>query len=206
MQTEKHIRKNNEVGWEDGERANYDVRRGNKNESNFVKIGITNRVRKLEIPDEMKNQVLGKGYVTTFFRAITTTPAKRKYGYKILENEELEISHTNFDEELKVIIYNMLNKLDFEGNKVDSRTLNNKESIEKYIDSIKPEDSKKVDFEIKSKTSKNLFGDKTLQIGNSNSNQPTNSKLTKSKSIPTGLFFAKDVPFNINNSSLRIPR
>ena len=186
----KHIRKNNEVGWEDGERANYDVRRGNKNESNFVKIGITNRVRKLEIPDEMKNQVLGKGYVTTFFRAITTTPAKRKYGYKILENEELEISHTNFDEELKVIIYNMLNKLDFEGNKVDSRTLNNKESIEKYIDSIKPEDSKKVDFEIKSKTSKNLFGDKTLQIGNSNSNQPTNSKLTKSKSIPTGLFFA----------------
>jgi hypothetical protein len=201
----KHIRKNNEVNWEDGERANYDVRRGNKNESNSVKIGITKRVRALHIPEKMKDQVLGKGYVTTFFRAITTTPAKKKYGYKILENGELEVSNSNFDEELKVIIYNMLNKLDFEGNKVDSRTLNNKENIEKYIDSIKPEDSKKVDIEIENKTSENLFGDKSLNIGNSKTNtQPLTTKPTKSKSIPTGLFFSKDVPFNIGNSNLRI--
>lgn len=167
----KHIRKNNEVGWEDGERANYDVRRGNKNESNFVKIGIIKRVRELDIPEEMKDQILGKGYVTNFFRAITTTPAKKKYGYKILEGGTLEISNSNFNEELKVIIFNLLNKQDFVGNKVDSRTLNKNESIEKFIDSIKPEDSKKVDAEIKNRTSENLFGDKTIDVGNSKKKQ-----------------------------------
>lgn len=202
----KHLRKNNEVGWEDGERANYDVRRGNKNESNFVKIGIIKRVRKLNIPERMKDQILGKGYVTNFFRAITTTPAKRKYGYKILESGALEISNLNFNEELKVIIFNLLNKQDFVGNKVDSRTLNKKESIKNFIDSIKPEDSKKVDDEIKNRTAENLFGDKTIEVGNTKTHTQhfSTTKNTKSRPIPNGLFYASDIPYKLKNSSLRI--
>jgi len=199
----KHIRKNNEVRWEDGERANYDARRGNKSESNLVKIGIIKIVRELDIPEEMKDRILGKGFVTTFFRGITSTPAKRKYGYKILKNGELKIEYSNFKKELKVAIFTVLNKVDFEGNKVDSRTLNKTENIKKFIENIKPEQSKQVDKEIENNTSENLFGDKSTSIGN-NSKTTETPKHSKSKHKPTGLFLSSDIPFKIGNSSLRI--
>ncbi|MEZ4779110.1 MAG: hypothetical protein R2786_06970 [Flavobacteriaceae bacterium] len=197
----KHIKKNNEVSWEDGERTNYDVRRGNKNENNLVKIGIIKKVRELEIPEKMKDKVLGKGFVTNFFRTITTTPAKKKYGYRIIENGELLINYRDFDKELKVIIYNLLNKEDFQGNKIDSRTLNKKESIEKYIESIKPLDSQKVDKEIQNNTTEDLFGKQSYNLVDS---KIDNNLKTKSLPTPVGLFFPSRIPFAINNSSLRI--
>jgi hypothetical protein len=198
----KHANGNNEVNWNEPERVNYNLRRDNKTQNNSLKLAITNIVRELDLPNEMKEKVLGRGFVTNFFRIITTTPAKRKYGYKILEDGQLEIQYKNFKDELKIIIYNLLNKKDFEGNKIDSRTLNKKENIEEFIQGIKPNDIKKVEKAIVSKTSENLFGDKSLNLGNNK--LEINKTNHKNKQTPKGLFFSKDVPFYLNSSSLKI--
>lgn len=197
----KHAKGNNEVNWQEPERTNYNLRRGNGTINDTITNGVSNIVKALDLPEKMKEDVLGKGYVTTFYRAITTTPAKKKYGYKISEKGELIIENQNFEDELKVVIYQLLNKSDFEGNKINSRTLNKKESIENFIKKINPEDAKKVEVEIEKNTSENLFGGKSVNIGNNN------VKLTKdkipSKNTPTGLFYKEDVPFRTDSSSLK---
>lgn len=167
----KHNNGNNEVNWQDSERAHYSVRRGSKNVGELLKIGITKIVRELDLPDEMKEQILGKGYVTTFFRFIISTPAKREYGYAVTDSGELTIKDPDFKEKLKVIIYSVLNKKDFKGNEVDSRALNKKDKIEEFIKSVKVEDSVKVDEEIKKNTTVNIFGDKTIKVGSGSKKQ-----------------------------------
>lgn len=161
----KHANGNNEVNWQDSERAHYNVRRGSKNFVELLKIGITKIVKELDLPEEMKDQILGSGYVTTFFRIITTTPAKKEYGYSISETGEFSVKDPSFKEKLKIIIYSVLNKKDIKGNDVDSRTLNKTEKIEEFIKSVNVEDSAKIDEEIKRNTSEDMFGEKTISIG-----------------------------------------
>lgn len=198
----KHTNGNNEVNWNEPERINYNLRNGSGSKNNLIKQAITKIVRELDLPNEMKEKVLGKGYVTNFFRIITTTPAKKKYGYKFLDNDELEIGYENFNDELKIIIYNLLNKEDFKGNKIDSRTLNKQENIKEFIDSIKPKDVQKVKKAIIKNTKENLFGDKSFTIGKNEIEFTKNNY--KNKQTPKGLFFSKDVPFHINSSSLKL--
>ena len=190
----KHANGNNEVNWGEPERLNYEFRRGNENNTNIIKLEITNIVRNLNLPDEMKEKILGKGYVTTFFRAITTRPAKIKYGYKI-ENSKLEIKHENFEEELKVIIYSILKKEDFAGKIIDSRTLNKTENIAEFINSIKSEQTEKVNQEIEKKTTENIFGDKTVNIGVNNINLES---AQKQKSLPKSTHRKNLIPKNFN--------
>lgn len=203
----KHANGNNEVGWQEPEKVNYSTRRGSESWNNFLKVGVTSKVRELDIPEELKDRILGKGFVSTFFRAITSTPAKKKYGYKI-EDGILEIENTDFLKELKVVIFNILNKEDLHGKKIDSRTLNKKENLEDFIQSINPTDSEKVENQIKENTSSDLFGNETIEVGNrpiavSKSESP---KLTgiRSKPIPKGLFHGGDLPFKLKSSSLRL--
>lgn len=160
----KHANNNYEVNWQDSERAHYNVRRGSKNLGELLKIGITKIVKELDLPEEMKDQILGSGYVTTFFRIITTTPSKKEYGFAIEENGDLTVKDPKFKEKLKIIIYQVLNKKDFKGNDVDSRSLNKTEKIEQYIKSVKVEDAPKVDEEIKKKTTENIFGEKNINV------------------------------------------
>jgi len=159
----KHYNGNNEVSWKDTERAYYSKRRGSENPLELIKIGITKIVRELDFPEEIKEQILGQGYVTTFFRIISTKPAQRRYGY-YFENGEFKIKDKNFKDELKVIIYSVLSKQDVKGNKIDSRTLNKKEDVENFLKSIDVDDKKVVDEKIKEKTTENIFGEKTVQI------------------------------------------
>lgn len=161
----KHANSNFEVNWQDTERAHYNVRRGSKNQNELIKIGLAKRVRELDIPDEMKEQILGSGYVTTFFRIVSGTPARDEYGYSFSENGDLLIKDIHFNDKLKVIICNVLNKKDFAGNDIDSRTLNKKEKIKDFIKTISPEDSKKVDDQIEKNTTENIFGEKNISIG-----------------------------------------
>lgn len=196
----KHAKSNNEVNWQEPERVNYKIRRGSNTTNNTIIVGITKIVNELDLPTEMKEKILGKGHVTTFFRAITTTPAKKKYGYKINNKGLLEIENNNFNDELKVIIYQLLQKSDFEGNVIDSRSLNKNKDIEKFIKNIKPSDKEKVEKEIEKNTSENLFGDRTINLGN---NEVRLNKVP-SRNTPTGLFFREDVPFRIDSSSLKI--
>ncbi|MFP5040963.1 hypothetical protein [Parasediminibacterium sp. JCM 36343] len=203
----KHIKRNNEVGWQEPERVAFSIRRGDGSQNNLIIQGITKIVRNLDLPSEMINKVLGKGYVTTFFRAITTTPSKKKYKYEIVDGE-FKVNYKDFNNELKVIIYSILKKEDFDGKTLDSRSLNTTENIEVFIQSVKSEDVKQVNEAIKKNTIENIFGETTVNIGHNNNSKSkelsTKNITARSKSIPLGLFYSNDIPFKINNSSLRI--
>lgn len=160
----KHANNNNEVNWQDVERANYNVRRGSSNQAELLKIGISKIVSELDLPDGLKEQVLGKNYVTTFFRIVTSTSAKRKYGYEILDNGQLIVKNDKFNEELKVIVHRVLKKEDSKGNKIDSRSLNKKEKIEEFIKAVDSKDAAKVDQEIEENTTVNIFGEENVRL------------------------------------------
>jgi hypothetical protein len=176
----KHNNGNNEVNWKDTERAHYSIRRGNNGSLELIKSGISKIVRELDLPEEMKEQILGQGYVTTFFRTITTKPAQKLYGY-YFDNNEFKIKDKDFKEKLKILIFSVLNKQDIQGNKIDSRTLNKKEDVEKFLESIKVEDTKKVDEKIKANTSENIFGEKSVSVGPSTTKQKVLPKSTSRK-------------------------
>lgn len=176
----KHYNGNNEVNWKDTERAHYSKRRGRENPLELIKIGITKIVRELDLPEEMREQILGHGYVTTFFRIITTKPAQRRYGY-YFEDNEFKVRDEKFKEKLKVIIFSVLYKQDILGNKIDSRTLNTKEDVEKFLESVNVEDIKKVEEKIKENTTENIFGEKTISVGPHKTKQKVLPKSTSRK-------------------------
>jgi hypothetical protein len=178
----KHYNGNFEVAWKDTERAHYSKRRGSENPLELIKIGITKIVRDLDLPEEMKEQVLGQGYVTTFFRTITTKPAQKLYGY-FFEDDEFKVKDKDFGDKLKVIIYSVLNKQDIKGNKIDSRTLNKKEDVEKFLESIEIDDTKVVEEKIKEKTTENIFGEKTITVGSTPSRQKVLPKSTNRNNL-----------------------
>ena len=170
----KHLEKGYK-GWGESERNNFRRRRGRKNEEVIIKTEIDKRVKDLNIPQDIKDKILGHGYVTTFYRVTTTFPAKDIFGYKI-NGEQLEIEDPKFNKKLKVIIWNLLNKKAYkelfdelkagEKDKLNSRTLNKSENIIKYLRSITDEDIKRAEKEISSsiKETINIFGKKTKEI------------------------------------------
>lgn len=184
----KHANNNNEVNWQDVERANYNVRRGSSNQAELLKIGISKIVSELDLPDSMKEQVLGKNYVTTFFRIVTSTSAKRKYGYVILEDGQLNVKNEMFNEELKVIVHRVLMKQDSEGNKVDSRSLNKKEKIEEFIKGVDSKDVVKVDEEIEKNTTVNIFGEENVRISSNNKPKVIPKSSTRKYLIPSNCY------------------
>jgi hypothetical protein len=166
----KHVNGNNEVGWGEQERTNHNVRRGNATKKEEFKVAIAKIIKNLDIPEELKDQVLGHGYVTNFWRILDSSVAWKEYGFHLKNDGTLEIKDSNFEKKLKVIIYNVLKKEDFSGKKIDSRSLNTNKEKEEYLKSIQDDDSEKVDDEIKKNTTDNLFGEKTTNI------QPTKKK------------------------------
>jgi hypothetical protein len=202
----KHANNNNEVGWQEPERTTYKIRRGSESQSEFIKIGIANIVRQLDLPEEMKDKILGKGFVTTFFRVVAGGPARVEFGLDLDANNNLIVKDQNFKDKLKVIIHNTLQKKDFNDKDVDSRSLNKVDKIESYIKSVNPADAKKVETEIKANTVEDIFGVKTVNIApnTKQSKQQEKPTATRSKPQPSGLFTSSDVPFRIANSNLRL--
>lgn len=184
----KHANNNNEVNWQDVERANYNVRRGSSNQAELLKIGISKIVSELDLPDGLKEQVLGKNYVTTFFRIVTSTSAKRKYGYEILDNGQLIVKNDKFNEELKVIVHRVLKKEDSQGNKVDSRSLNKKEKIEEFIKAVDSKDAAKVDQEIEENTTVNIFGEENVKLPSANKPKVIAKSSTRKYLIPSNCY------------------
>lgn len=161
----KHSKSNNEVNWLEPERINYSKRRGNESYNTTFKIAINNFVKSLDLPNEIKDKVLGQGFVTTFYRFITSGAAKELFGLDIDEKGNLKYTDIDFPKKFKVIIHNIIMKLDFEGKKVDTRVYNKKEQIKQYLESIKSEDVVKVDADIQQNTHTNLFGNSNVKIG-----------------------------------------
>lgn len=173
----KHANGNYEVGWGDTERAHYNARRGNAKKKELFKIALTKIVKNLDIPEEMKEQVLGYGYVTNFYRIIDSNPAWELFGFEMEENGNLKIKDKDFNEKLKVIILNVLKKEDLNGNTIDSRSLNKNSEKEQYLKSIKPNDFKKVEEEIEKSKTKNIFGEESINI-TKNDSKRSNPKST----------------------------
>lgn len=152
-------------GWGESERNNFKKRRGMTGENIIIKTEIDRIVRGLDIPEILKEDVLGHGYVTTFYRIISSMSAKNLFGYEIKE-KKLDIKDKNFLKKLKVIIWDVVNKKTFSGKKLNSRTMNNKKEIKNYLRSIDNEAIKVTEEEIKKSLikTKNLFGKEEIKI------------------------------------------
>ncbi|MDD4575839.1 MAG: hypothetical protein PHI36_05370 [Bacteroidales bacterium] len=170
----KHLRGNNEVSWGDNERAHHNARRGNASQKELLKVAITKRIKALNFPEELKDQVLGHGFITTFWRLIDQTPAWSIFGFSLNDTGELRIKDEDFDEKLKVIIFDVLQKGKF-NSKLFSR-LNTKE-IESYLKQITKDDYKRVVDEIKKQTKVDLFGKESASVPTNNG---TNRSFPKS--------------------------
>lgn len=159
----KHIKGNNEINWGEQERTNHNIRRGNATQKEIFKSEIAKIIKDLDLPEEVKEKILGTGYVTNFWRIIDSSVVYEKYGISFDKENTLQINEVEeFKKHLKVIIWNVLKKEDFQGNKIDSRSLNKNTEKKKYIDSISDTDLSKVDIEIKKENVPDLFGNDSL--------------------------------------------
>jgi hypothetical protein len=190
----KHNKGNNEVGWGEPERRNFSVRRSHGNSKDVLRVELANAVKKLDLPDVIKEAVLGKGLVTTFYRIVDSASARKKLGYEVAEDGAIHVKdQKKFDVLLKTIVYSVWSKKDFNGKGIDSRSLNKTEAIEKYVATIKPKDAPKVDKELKQSTKKNLFGDDViLTPTRSRSNQVSADR----KHLITSSMYIKDPRIN----------
>jgi len=159
----KHNRGNNEVGWGEPERRNFAIRRSYGKNRDVLRVELANAVKKLSLPDAIKEAVLGKGFITTFYRVTDSAVARKKLGYNVSVEGRLQIKDQNtFDDLLRIVVFNVWSKKDFAGNAVDSRSLNKRDAIENYIKKLKQKDGRQVDKEIIKCTRKDLFGEKTI--------------------------------------------
>lgn len=190
----KHSKGNNQVNWVEPERINYSKRRGVESQNAKIKIAITNFVRTLDLPSDIINEVLGKGYVTTFYRFVATGPAKETFGLSTNEDGQLTFTDESFPDKLKVIIHNVLKKKDFEGNAVDSRELNKNPQIKEYLKKINPENVSKVEKEIEKSKTSNLFGQESNGLGSKKTKTTSISKTRKTpKTKDNSVLFGKSL-------------
>lgn len=160
----KHNNGNFEVGWGQAERDNFKARRGRASNKELFRIEMSKIVKSLDLPEDLKEQVLGKGYVTTFFRIIDSKPAYDLYGFSF-QDGKLIIKDKNFKDKLKVIVLNVLEKKTLDGDRdINTRTLNKNPEKEEYLKSVKKEHSEKVDDIIKKNTQKDIFGEDKVNI------------------------------------------
>jgi len=162
----KHTKRNNEISWGEAERHNYKIRRGNASAKTEVfRYELGKAVKKLDLPNEIKDAVLGKGSVSTFYRLVDSEPALNILGIQKNDDGTIKIKNQKeFNEKLKVITFDIVTKRDIDGNKLDSRFLNKTNGKEKYLKSIGEADKKRVEREIKSNTSTDMFGEKVINM------------------------------------------
>ena len=155
----KHLKGNNEVSWGDNERAHHKSRRGSAGQKEELKIAITRRVRDLDIPEEWKEKVLGRGFVTTFWRIIEPKAIQNLFGLE-LDGGELKVGNTDFDEKLKVVIFDVIGKKEPSGKRLSRM---NVEEIRNYVNQIAETDYRRVSGEIKTQTVNKL--NSTIPMG-----------------------------------------
>lgn len=159
----KHNRGNNEVSWGEPERRNFAIRRSHGKSKDVLRVELVNAVKKLKLHEAIKETVLSKGLITTFYRAVDSAPARAKLDYEVLQSGAIKVKdQQKFEDLLKIIVFNVWSKKDFKGNVVDSRSLNKTDAIEKYIQNIHSKDVSKVDSEIKKNTKLDLFGEEVI--------------------------------------------
>jgi hypothetical protein len=193
----KHLNNNNEVSWGDAERSSHKVRMKKGNKSDIFRKAVSDIVKKLDISNRMKSDVMGKGYVTTFFRILDSKPAWIKYKFKIENNKKLTFDYPNFTDELKVIITNILDKKDFKGHPVDSRTMNKNLSKEKFLNGINSEDINLI-------STLNRKASSEEHVDSIHSTKSIKYNKTKKVKLHDRLFDPEYVPCTINSPALEL--
>lgn len=197
----KHNRGNNEVGWGEPERRNFAVRRSHGNNKDVLRVALASAVKKLDLPESIKEEVLGKGLVTTFYRIVDSAASRSKLGYEVQDDGSIKIKdQEKFNKILKIIVHNVWSKKDFSGKSVDSRTLNKAESISDYVSSLKAGDISKVSKEIKSNTKENLFGEEIVLSPRKTKSNPVSAER---KFLINSPIFIKDARINDIYDELR---
>ena len=159
----KHNRGNNEVSWGEPERRNFAIRRSYGKNRDVLRVELATAVKRLSLPDAIKEAVLGKGFITTFYRVADNAAARKKLRYDVSTEGRLQIKDQDtFNDLLKIMAFNVWSKKDFAGNVVDSRSLNKRDAIENYIRRLRQKDGQQVDKELTKCTKKDLFGEKTI--------------------------------------------
>ena len=143
----KHSEGEGAINWGPFETAFFRKRRGQKDENTILTTGFYDIIRKLDMPDKIKNKVLGKGYASTLLRILCSPVAKDSLGFKIKDGK-IVIIKDDFYDKLKVIVLNVSNKKTYEGMALNSRTLNTTSDIKKYLDSIDGESISRANEEI----------------------------------------------------------
>lgn len=175
----KHLHKNNEVSWGDNERAHHNLRRGKANQSEKLKVEISKIIKKLKIPEVLKENILGPGYVTTFWRILDSSPSYKKFGFSF-NGDLLNINDNSFDDKLKVIITDIISKDKFNG-KVFSRL--NREEITNYLNTLSNKRISDADKILKESQKSNLFGEVNTVISQKN-NKIFNKTTSRDYLIP----------------------
>lgn len=195
----KHDKGNNEVNWNQPERENYAVRRGNANYTSKLRLALTNYIRELDLPDEIKRTVTGKGYVTNLYRLTTTGPAREKFKLSLKEDGRLFYDkHSNFEEKLKFIILEIFENKKIEGQSI-SRRYNNAPQIKKYLDNI-PDDKNIVKNKIKKLKTTDIFGKENISKPAESINK--RSKKIIPKSTDRKYLIPKNCRIIINSSKI----
>lgn len=191
----KHKKNNNEIPWGERERRNFALRRSSRTVKDVLRVDLANEVKTLELPSSVKESILGKGYVTTFYRVVDSAPARKKLNYDITEEGHTEIKNKKeFADLLKIIVYDIWNKKSLAtGLPIDSRSLNKTEEIEEYLKTVDPKNISKVNKGLNAQTQKTLFGGKTLT--------PQMAK-TRSKSLSTSRRYLIQSPIHINDNRI----
>lgn len=191
----KHTKHNNEVGWGEQERHNYKVRRGSASAKTEVfRYELGKLVRKLDLPEEIKEAILGKGVVTTFYRLIDSEPAINALGFQKNDDGTIKIKNLKkFNDRLKVIVFDLAAKRFIDGQKLDSRFLNKTEQKEKYLQFVGDSDKKRVEREIKNNTATDIFGNKIFSLPTSKSSSIYNATTRKYLSLIDPIFLLPDV-------------
>jgi len=181
----KHTKHNNEVNWGEPERHNYKVRRGSATAKTEVfRYELGKLVKKLDLPDDIKEIILGKGFVTTFYRLIDSEPASQMLGFEKNEDGTIKIKNQKeFNEKLRIIIFDIVTKRNIDGEKLDSRFLNNTSQKENYLKSIGNKDKKRVDQEIKKSTRIDIFGNKVIKLDDSKKSSIYTDKTRRYQSL-----------------------
>ncbi|MCX6811968.1 MAG: hypothetical protein NT039_04765, partial [Candidatus Berkelbacteria bacterium] len=89
----KHNKGNNEVGWGEPERRNFAIRRSYGKNKDVLRVELANAVKRLSLPEAIKEAVLGKGFVTTFYRVVDSAVARKKLGYEATKEGRLHIKN-----------------------------------------------------------------------------------------------------------------
>lgn len=194
----KHMKSNNEVGWGDSERAHHSARKGQANRQTQTKVAIAKELKKTGLSETLIEQVLGPGYVTTFQRIMAGRAAAELFNYEIADGGSLKVSDDEFLDKLKVVALNVLKKKSYDGEDINSRTLNTKEEIKTYLKGIGATEIQTANQTIEQSTAKNLLGEPVVNLGETTKRKVPRSTARKYL-IPPTCILQIDEANKINN-------